>query len=313
MMASFSWPIRINNVAVVALAASTTLGLGCSDATSGGAPSYGSPTQGGLPPSTLSAECSEQLECDPAGAGLEPGEVCVQTLDTSLVTLGGSPVADMMVTVCGKNLCAKGKSDATGRVHMAICKAMMDPAFELDGKASYVTFAVPLSESIATIPALSLVPLPSQGDDLLSAAQTGTAAQSAGVSLTLQTGTSVEYDMKDAFDPESQRFRAAIVPSDKAPPSAEPSLGLELLVGLAPTRAVLSAPARLSVPNSSGWPAGTTVEFYQHGVDPLGQGPAPFGRFTFAGTGRVGDDGTSISTDTESGISYVATMGIRRK
>jgi hypothetical protein len=283
---------------------------GCS-ASSGG-DSVGGGAAMGPPADTVAADCDGKLACDPAGEGEAPGSVCVQTVDARLVSLDGSPVPDTMVTVCGKNLCAKGKSNTSGDVHVAVCHSVVEPAFELEGGARYVTFAVPISRSISSIGALTLVPLPAEGDDLAAAAHAGAAVQSEGIRLTFAAGTEVAFDIADAFDADAQRFRAVMVPRDKAPPSAQTASGMDFVVGIAPVRAALSSPARLTVPNSAGWAPGAAVRLFQHGVDPLGEGPAPFGRWTEAGTARVSDDGATIATDEASGLIYLAPIGLGR-
>ncbi len=307
-MGFYSLRMVINDV-LVALPAFAIV-AGCSTSSGGGSFGGGAPVD--LPADTVTVDCDGKLACDPTGKGEEAGSVCVQTVDARLVSLDGSPVPDTMVTVCGKNLCAKGKSNTSGEVHVAVCHSVAEPAFELEGGTRYVTFAVPISRSISSIGTLTLVPLPAEGDDLASAAHAGATVQSAGIGLAFAAGTEVAFDVADAFDTDAQRFRAAVVPRDKVPPSVQPASGIDLVVGIAPVRAVLSLPARLSVPNAAGWAPGAAVRLFQHGVDPLGEAPAPFGRWTDAGTARVSDDGATITTDEPFGLTYLAPVGLGR-
>ncbi|MFO7181366.1 MAG: hypothetical protein DIU78_021870, partial [Pseudomonadota bacterium] len=69
-------------------------------------------------------------------------------------------------------------------------------------------------------------------------------------------------------------------------------------------------PAALSIDNHLGWPAGTDVEVWLHGVD-IAEEWAPYGGWAQVSAARVSDDGERIET-TEPGLPVLGVLGFRR-
>jgi len=302
---------------------------GCSDASSdggesfgtnantGGAPgSGGGASTGGTGGSVATVSCEGEAACSaPSPGDPNPNAICVETVTASLVTPTGTPVPDFGVQVCGKDQCHRAKSDASGNVQFAVCQPVDSPAFEVVGGSKYVTYAIPLQSANTSFSKITLVPLSPDGA-AFPAQASGEVPLSAGpVTLTLTPGTSVTTFALDCSEPEDQLLRAATVPLDQGPPNLDPSLGIEVLVGLAPGCVSLSAPARLTVPNTAGWAAGTAVEVLQHGTDPFNAEPAPFGGWSVVAIGHVDGNGQTLSTDAvpNNGIMHMSMVGVRRK
>jgi hypothetical protein len=66
------------------------------------------------------------------------------------------------------------------------------------------------------------------------------------------------------------------------------------------------------VPNTAGWPAGTEVEFWLHGVYP-GEDWAPYGGWAKVSDGVVSGDGQSVETADGQGVPTLSVFGIKLK
>jgi hypothetical protein len=92
----------------------------------------------------------------------------------------------------------------------------------------------------------------------------------------------------------------------------DPSLGFGIIVALTPEGTEVCPAAKLTVPNSPGWPAGSAVEIYLHGVD-VAEAWAPYGGWAKVSDGIVSSDGASVTTVDGSGLPELSVVGIRRK
>jgi hypothetical protein len=95
------------------------------------------------------------------------------------------------------------------------------------------------------------------------------------------------------------------------PDAVDAALGLEIVVALAPSGAEVCPAAGLSVPNTAGWPAGTAVEFFLHGVE-VEEEWAPYGGWTKVSGGEVSANGARVATTPGEGIPALSLVGIRR-
>ena len=284
---------------------------GGSAGSGGGTASGGS---GGGVTTTLSCE-GENACAAPSPGDPNPTAMCVETVTALLLTPSGAPVPNFGVQVCGTDQCHRAKSDANGKVEFAVCQPMDSPAFEVVGGSRYVTYAVPLATENTSFSKVTLVPLSSDGATFPAQASGDVPLSAGPVTLTLTPGTTVNTFSLDCPEPDEQLLRAASVPLDQGPPSMDASLGIEMLIGLAPGCVSLSAPARLTIPNDAAWPAGTAVEIMQHGTDPFNPEPAPFGGWAVVAIGHVDGNGQTISTDAVqgNGIMHLALVGVRRQ
>ena len=67
----------------------------------------------------------------------------------------------------------------------------------------------------------------------------------------------------------------------------------------------------LSVPNTTGWAAGTEVEFWIHGVS-VKEEWAPYGGWGKVSDGKVSSDGSRVETNEGDGIPILSVIGIRK-
>jgi hypothetical protein len=271
---------------------------GATDLSAAPTPPTGDGGEGGKP-----ASCSAQSMCRGTN---KSGWQCVKTLDTQLLDEAGAPIANVSPSVCGKNLCLFGKSNAQGQVHIPVCYWLDSPAFKLLGGHNYVSFAAPLASEVISLPATTLTRLPAVGAPFPSPGQAADVT-SGPVTLTITSATKVTFDSLQGDD---MQLRAA--PLAAAPPGVDGALGLELFFGLAPIETVFDPPVGLTVPNVKGWAASSAVELFILGLSPSAA-YAPYAGWKSVGSGHVSDDGQRITTDVGVGIPQLSVVGIRRQ
>ncbi|MBI5533182.1 MAG: hypothetical protein HY898_10725 [Deltaproteobacteria bacterium] len=261
-------------------------------------------------PDPVISECTADPPCSGAAADKQGNPaMCVQAVDATVVSSAGLPVSGFHATLCGNNLCKNAQSDADGKLHFSVCQYMFHPALDVPGKSAYVTYAIPIPHDLYAVGPCELVPLQGPGDLLETQAAAHTYS-AAGVSLLVDGGTEVQVSEINHPEPDDRKFRAARLPQSAAPTLAQTSPGLELFYGLAPTGSKLAKPARLTVPNPDAWPAGTRVAFYLQGVPASDGGTGAPADWLKVATGQVDKGGATITTET--GISYLALVGIKR-
>lgn len=241
------------------------------------------------------------------------GAVCVETLDVTLVDEQGAPIEGVTVFSCGTDVCSEPvATDAEGKAHIDVYAYMMKPAFKVLGGGKYISFAAPFPEgqSKVTFPPTTLVKMPDEGV----AFEIGTdqTLTSNDVTLEITADTDVYIDDLTYPDEEDQLFKAVEIPVEKAPPIGTPDgEALDALFGLAPIATTFDPPAKLSLPNTKGWEAGTKVRVFAHGVE-IASEHAPY-----AGWGEieadavVSEDGSKIVF--EAGMPLLTTIGLRKE
>jgi hypothetical protein len=215
--------------------------------------------------------------------------------------------------VCGFDLCLFGEIDEAANVAVAAAQVtpITSPAFKYGMGLEYAQFVYRLpDEPAVTLGSVATVRLPAvgSGEPLLA----GKSARSGDVSVELAAGTRIKLDMLTFSAPEELLFRAARVPLELELPALDRALGLELLVATTPVNTTFCPPAKLSIGNALGWPAGSRVELFVHGVE-LAQRWAPYGGWSKVSEGAVSSDGARIETDPDGGIPTLSIFGIRRK
>jgi len=235
---------------------------------------------------------------------------CVGTVQATLVDSTGAPVPGVDLLVCGDNLCSlPGKTDSQGATTFDLCEQMVLPALKFIAGPSYVSFATAVTQQNTTFSPITVVPLPSTG-----AAFPTAAGQVTSGPVTLQVAAgAVTFDVSQPDDAATQSFRAAQVDVAKVPAPLPSSITLAAIWGLAPVNATLNPPGTLTIPNSASWPAGSKVDFYMNGAEPVAAAPVPYGSWGPVGTGTVSQDGSTITTDTGTGngIPVLSMVGVR--
>jgi hypothetical protein len=250
----------------------------------------------------------------------------VKTLNATIQKLNGDGASGVLAQACGLDICINGSTDQNGVVVTCdtsgtICSPgiapnteIQRPAFKYGDGLGYVKFAELLPTTTedydlgirmtAELPAVSAgVPMTA-----------GSEATSGGVTLILPAGGDIKID-KLVFDtPELEGFRAAEVPIAQAPAAVDSTLGFEIIVGTTPLDTEFCPRAKLSVPNTPAWPAGTEVEVYIHGLL-VDEEWAPYAGWAKVSDATVSSDGTAVVTNDgdDQGIPILATFGFRMK
>jgi len=238
------------------------------------------------------------------------GPVSARLLDTD-----GAPAAEgLLVQVCGvnvgANVCVNGEVRADGLTSVPTDHDIPKPAFKYGDGLVYGKVALLLPEpsdnvelDTLHVPLLPAVGAPVRG---------GATAESGGVRLVVDAGTTVEFDLLIYRTPEDQAFRARELPPEQFPALLDQGAGIELVFTLAPLETTLCPAAALEVPNSAGWEPGTQVEFLLQGLDIDRQPWAPYGAWAVFAEGEVEASGERIVT-IDGGLPVVSNVGVRRR
>jgi hypothetical protein len=291
-----------------------TSGTGASGGTGGSAGSSGSgPT------------------CDPGpGFPSSDGQHDIHSVNGTIVDTDGQPAMGVPVLVCGLDVCAApATTDDQGHIVSncdqltGVCALGLNldpalpeklPALKYGYGLDYAKFVLPLDTSTGAtdfdMGTNTTVRLPAiaSGADFVP----GGDSTSGNITLTMPADGVAKVDKLEYDTPELQRFRAAEIPVAKAPAAVDASQNFEILVATTPVEAELCPAAKLTVPNTPGWAAGTAVEFWVHGVD-IAEEWAPYGGWAKTSDGTVSSDGTTVSTDDGQGIRTLSVFGVKKK
>lgn len=261
--------------------------------------------------SSSSSSGGQAIECNGtkvpgSGQSVKVGAISANVVDTS-----GAPVPDILVQLCGLDLCIGGNTNATGSVQVSGDGLdILQPAFKVGDGLTYAKMLRPLGPGDAVFNPLVTPKLPpfAQGAKLAA----GTIMQSANTSLEIEPKGVFEVDVLLFDDPATQVYRAAPIPAAVMDPSvvtAGPKL--EVFHALGPTGTLLCPPAKFKIPNEAGWAAGTSVEFFVLGME-VSEVWAPYGEFAKVSDGHVDSDGKTISTTDGQGLPILGIIGVRR-
>ncbi len=248
--------------------------------------------------------------CDePPGYPTSAEQQLVGTVDAMLVDLEGTPRSDVMVQVCGLDVCISGMVMEGGLASTTVGSMMTLPAFKYgDGyKYGRVALLLPSPTEAVDLGTVSVPPLPSAG----AAISAGAVTSSGGVALELDANAGVTFDRLTYRTADEQAFRATELPVDQAPAGLDPGLGFETYFALGPPDTEFCPPATLVVPNSLGLSPGDEVEFFLHGLD-VEERYAPYGGFTKFASGTVSDDGLTIRSS-ERSLPLLSLVAIKRR
>ncbi|MBK8994367.1 MAG: hypothetical protein IPM35_01250 [Myxococcales bacterium] len=320
--------------AVLALSALGSVACGGDDggaagsAGSGGAGGSGGTVTGGAGGSGGSAGSGGGASCAEApGFPSSDTDHAIEEVTGTVLDLAGAPAAGVPAQVCGLDVCLYGSTTDQGVVcnpdktsGLCIPGILPDagttfkrPAFKYGDGIGYVRFAQLLPTNVSKYALGDVVtaklPDPAQGVALAG----GSSATSNGVTLTLAAGTKIKFDELTFDTEELQKFRAVELPMAKAPPAVDSAAGFEILVGTTPIESDFCPHATLSVPNTPGWPAGTEVEFWIHGVTASEGWWAPYGGWAKVSGGKVSADGKSVVTNDGEGVPSLSVFGVKKK
>ncbi len=283
----------------------TTTGSGGSSSTTTTSATTASAGGGGSTGAGGDAEC-------PEGPGYGGGEkkVNITSIEATVLDLDGKPVPETSAQVCGIDICITGQTDLNGHVLINVDKELTAPAFKFGDALLYAKLAIPVDQAAVVYPKLITAKLPAAGTKLT----VGTNVVSGDVTINVAAGGTIIIDDLVYDTDDKQLFRAATIPVDqaKAVLDVDPTLKLELLYGISPIETVICPAAKVTVPNTLKWPAGTDVEFVIHGVE-VGQEWAAYGKWQKVSDGKVSADGNTVSTVDGGGLPVLTAFGIRKK
>jgi hypothetical protein len=240
------------------------------------------------------------------------GGVCVSTVSGKLVDDKGAPLPDIVVSVCAA-ACYYGKSAADGSFKVTITSHLVLDEFTLllHGRPNYACYYRKLpplmGNTISFTTPITMLPLPASGPAIAmnGSAQTITDGD---LTLSLSAGTTVTIDFEDvttgAVGSELRVLKVdpTLLPLFSTPPDA--------LYLASPFDSRFSQPAALTFANSTGLPAGASVDVQLMGG--LDSGTIPAGNFTSAATAHVSADGKTITTDPGQGVLGLTAIALRK-
>jgi len=232
-----------------------------------------------------------------------------------IVDQNGAPVAGQPVFICGTDICSDpGMTGTDGKVSISTTLMMKKAAFKFGDAVGFSELAIPLAMASTDFGTVGTAKLPATGGTFTP----GMDAVSGGVTISIPAGGSVSVNEIVYDTPEKQQLRAALLPLANEGPVLDAvqingtPAGFEALYGVAPAGTLLCPAAKVTIPNSASWPAGTAVEFWVMTVD-VGQEYAPYAGWAKASDGAVSADGQSVSTADGGGFVYLDNFAVRKK
>jgi hypothetical protein len=269
----------------------------------------------------LTLACSESGEdvekkttpvtCDAApGYATEVAAQRIGAVSATLLDTSGAPANDLLVQVCGLDLCVNGNTQPSGSASVSVQAQIKKPAFKYGTGTDFARLAFPLpnAEDIA-LGTVTAVKLPSFADG--APLVPGKSATSGGVTLELDARTTIDFDSLVYPEASEQTLRVTRILAEHNVQAIDKTLGLDLVFAAAPVETAFCPPAKLSVVNELQWDAGTPVEVFIHGVSVEEQW-APYAGWAKVAEGVVSADGARIETP-NGGLPLLSTFGIRKK
>jgi hypothetical protein len=253
------------------------------------------------------ARCPGPFFADPAATA-----VTFVGMSATVVDETGAPVPDLRAQACGIDLCLNGATGPSGYVAIEKPVTFLKPAFKYGDGRTHAKLALPLTGTPVDVDLGEQATVTFPPVDTSVPFTPGTDITQNGITLLLQGDlVPVKPDPFDYDTADLRGFRAATFPDGLLPDAVDPSLGLGIVVALTPVGVRLCPRAGLTVPNTAGWPANASVEFFVHGVE-VEEEWAPYGGWAKVSDGRVSSDGASITTSEDGGIPELSIVGLRR-
>jgi hypothetical protein len=308
--------MKMNRITALAVLAIVHAGCSEGDPSPGGAAggaTTSSGTGGGAATSSASSSAGGggPATCDGEVVHGSGAEITVETVEATVLDMDGAPVAGQLAQVCGLNLCKNVTTGADGHVLVSLGQVMKQPAFKFGDGVDYAKIGRPLSGPSTVFSQVFTPRLPPLDEGAELAA--GQDATSAGVTLSIPEGGVIDVDLSFLDDPLKGRFRAAAIPKEKMDPAVvDQGPGLQMFFAFAPLETKLCPAAKVTAPNTAGFPAGAEVEIFVLGLD-VGEEWVPYGDWGKVSDGRVSDDGATIASSEGGGLPVLTAMGVRLK
>ena len=286
---------------------STNNGDGGSTTTNSGGsnPSSGGAGMGG----------TDEEQCPAPSPAHEDITAAVDSITATYIDENGDPAEGVNTTVCGTNVCSSSvDSQANGTVVVPAGGTEFDsPRFNASHNAlAYAKLSAKIpafpTHEFGTVRVLSFVPF-SQGVAIAA----GQESSQGGVTLTVPADAVIEYDiisfMEDQRGLRGVLFDVTSVDAAEFP-SLDPSLNLEVLIGVSPLATHICPGATLSFDNINDWAADADVEIFINGAK-IFKHYAPYGEWAKIGDAKVSGDGNTVTTVEGPGIEVLGTFGAR--
>jgi hypothetical protein len=251
------------------------------------------------------------LQCEPQRLDEPEQPQGFAAFHATIVDQDAAPTWVESAQVCGFDTCLVSDVAENGDVAFEDELPIVGPAFKLGLGLGFAKFAFPLSEATTDLGTTVAVRLPAfdENAELAADATSAVVATSNGVTLTLAAGSALDIDAL-TYRSTERGFRAVILPAEPRPHAVGTELADAVVVALSPSETTICPSARLSVPNTEGWPAGTRLEFLLHGTS-IEQKFAPYGGWQVVSTGSVSADGSSLDTAGGEGLPALSAVAIR--
>ena len=249
-------------------------------------------------------------KCEAPGYHSDATAVEIDEVDAKLFDPSGMPVSDLLVQVCGLDVCVNGMTNVAGKTSVAPGTTLLRPAFKYGDGFGFAKLAALLgSDKVQDLGQLVALPLPGYAEG--AAFPKSGAVTNGDVTLILAAGVKVNHDVLTYTDDSELVFRSVSIPVADSGRALDPSWGFELGYSLAPVSTTFCPPAGLRVGNALVWPAGTEVEVFVQGLE-VNEEWAPYGSWVKVADASVSADGSAIET-TSGGIPILSSIALRRK
>jgi hypothetical protein len=260
------------------------------------------------------AEADGLAPCnDPPDARPEGG-ICILEATGTVEDLSGTPLPDLVMTMCSPGICYGGRADDAGVYDLPIgdfldtslyavhADGRPDHAVDYDRLGAVEPEIISVDMHIPLLPP-STVSLPPGG----AGASTVTVGD---VTLQIAAGTTFDLDVEDFGIPAGRLLRVASVPLVSAPSYAAAN-DVDAIYALAPSGAQPSLPMGVSLRNAANLPASAAVDLLVLSDDYFSI-PPTVGMLLVQATAHVSADGTTIQTDPGQGITEITWLAVRQ-
>jgi hypothetical protein len=303
---------RMNRLLLVLVALLAGPATACSAASS-----RSSPGDGGAGDASVNGDDAGDDAAAPCSAppDMRPeGGTCVLDAKGLVTDLSGTPLPDLVMTMCSPTICYGGRADDAGVYDLPIGDFLdtANYAVHADGRPDHAVDyhrlsagepeVIDVNMQVPTLPP-STVSLPADG----SPASSVTVGD---ITLQVAAGTTFDLDIEDYGTATGRIVRVASVPLGMAPPYAAAN-NVDAIYALAPSGAKPSVKMGVSVRNAAGLPASAAVDILVLSDDYFSTPPA-VGTLVLEASAHVSADGTTIQTDPGQGIDEITWIAVRK-
>ncbi len=305
----------LSRIIVLSVCSGAFAALGCGSSAplpsaTGGAAGTSSGSSGTSGRSAGAGGAGPSPVCTAPGYPSDAPATEIDEVDAKIADPSGAAVPNLLVQVCGLDVCVNGTTNGTGTTAVTPQVKLLSPAFKYGDGFLFAKLAAKLGlEAHQDLGNVVALPLPDYANG--AAFPKSGETTNGDVTLVLADGGKVAHDLLTYTDDSELVFRSVPIPLADSTQAVDPSLGFELGYALAPVSTTFCPAAGLRVKNSLSWAAGTAVEVFVQGLE-VDEKWAPYGGWVKVAEASVGTDGSSIET-TSGGIPILSSIALRRK